>query len=301
MSRVRICQIYYREPQRAELDPAFEPFDNAGELSPLLELDVFRRLAKQHGAKPPDYWGALSWKFGLKTGLKGEQLLAVMRDNPGYDVYFCNPHPDTEALFHNLWLQGETAHPQFVRLAREVFAAAGLDGALIEQLWPAELFASANYFVATPAFWSDYLGFVDGVLDALPGRLSPFGEALLGSSMADVRGAHAEATYVPFIVERLFSVFLLLRDGRYRAYKYLTDRSRLEKNAHLRHLRQMKQEAIRTGSGWLASCWSHYRWLYFAHTQGMPWLQKYHALITPPRTAFLPLPKGVTYPAGGVA
>lgn len=301
MNGTRIYQIYYREPQKAELDPAFEPYDNAGELSPLLELAVFRKLAAQPETAKLAYWGAMSWKFGDKTGLKGEALLEIMRANPGFDAYFCNPHPDTEALYHNLWLQGETSHPHFVMLAREVFAAAGLEASWIARMWPSALFAAANYFVATPAFWADYLEFVNGVLDALPGKLSKFGAAVLTSSMADARGAHANATYVPFLVERLFAVFLLARPGKYRAFKYLTARSTLAENAHLRQLREMKDEAIRTRSQWLASCWEHYRRLYLTYAYGTPWMKKYYTAITPPRLAYLAAPSGLVYPIDSTA
>jgi hypothetical protein len=300
VSGVRIFQIYYRAAQLPQLDPAFVPYDNIGELSPLLELNVFRKVARLPESGELDYWGAVSWKFGQKAGLTGEALLGVLRDNPGYDVYFCNPHPDTEALYHNLWVQGETSHPQFLALAREIFAAAGLDAVALEGLWPASLYAAANYFVATPAFWSDYLDFTARVVDALPERLSPLGKAMLHSPMADAKGAHANASYLPFVVERLFSTFLLARSGKYRAYKYLTDRSLLERNIHLRHLREMKDEAVRTGSQWLASCWTHYRRLYLAQIHGLPWLKKYQPLITPRETRFLGAHPEIAYPVARV-
>lgn len=298
MSDVRIYQIYYRPQQREELDPAFVPYDNIGQLSPLLEFNVFRTIAQLPQSAAPCCWGAVSWKFRQKTGLSGEALLAAIRANPGFDVYFCNPHPDAEALYHNLWMQGETSHPQFVTLAREVFAAAELEPAALEGLWPAALYAAANYFVATPAFWADYLGFVARVLEALPGKLTPLGAALLGSSMADARGAHANASYLPFIVERLFSTFLLARRGKYRAFKYLTERSRLERNIHLQHLREMKDEAAKTRSEWLASCWTHYRRLYLAQVHGKPWLKKYQPLITPRALRFVEPLAEIVYPLG---
>ena len=296
MSGIRIHQIHYRPQQRAELDPAFMPYDNSGDLSPLLELNVFRKIARLPETGAAACWGAVSWKFGQKTGLTGAALLSVIGANPGFDVYFCNPHPDTEALYHNLWVQGETSHPRFLTLAREVFAAAGLDPAALDEIWPAALFATTNCFVATPAFWDDYLRFIDGVLDALGGRLSALGAAMLHSPMADAKGAHANATYLPFIIERLFSTFLLARQGKYRAYKYLTGRSRLERNVHLRHLREMKDHAANTRSDWLASCWANYRRLYLAQVHGLPWLRKYQPLITPREPRFLGALPGIVYP-----
>jgi len=119
---------------------------------------------------------------------------------------------------------------------------------------------------------------------------------MLHSAMADARGAHANASYLPFVVERLFSTFLLAHRGKYRSYKYLTERSRLERNIHLRHLREMKDRASQVRSEWLASCWTHYRRLYLAQIHGKPWLRKYQTLITPREVCFLgPLPE-IVYP-----
>jgi len=125
--KVRIFQIYYRPEQRQYLDPAFEPYNNEGDDSPLLEFNVFRKLQNSKHVEGADYWGALSWKFREKTGLGGRQLREVIASHPGFDVYYCNPFPELEGLYHNLWLQGETAHPNFLILCREFFQAAGLD------------------------------------------------------------------------------------------------------------------------------------------------------------------------------
>ena len=55
-----------------------------------------------------------------------EAWRAAVAERPGHDVYFCNPFPANEALYHNVWAQGEISHPQFLALARAFFEAAGL-------------------------------------------------------------------------------------------------------------------------------------------------------------------------------
>jgi len=297
MTDVRVFQVYYRKQQLAALDPAFEPYDNIGDLDALMEFNVFRKIARKGEVGGCKYWGAVSWKFGQKAGMTGRELLSIVHNNPGFDVYFCNPHTDTEALYNNLWVQGETAHPKFIPLAKEIFAAAGLRPESIDELWPASLFSSTNYFVATAPFWEDYLRFVEDVLHRAASGLSALGSVTLRSSMADAKGLHANATYLPFVVERLFSTFLLERQGRYRAYKYLTHKSLLERNVHLRLLREMKDQAIATRSDWLASCWSNYRRMYLARIHGIPWLKAHAPLMIPKEMRYPAVLPEIVYPA----
>lgn len=283
---VRIFQIYYRPGQESQLDPAFFPYDNRGDLDLLLEFNVFRKLVADPRVTGADLWGAVSWKFGQKTGLTGTGLLETIRANPGYDVYFCNPHPDTEALYHNLWLQGETSHPEFVWLARQVFQVAGLHVGLIDEIWPSSLFATTNYFVATPAFWHAYLEFVARVVASARDKLSPHGRAMLHSAMADNKGMHASASYLPFVVERMFSTFLLTEGTVFRTYKYPTGKSALDGHTHLALLRQMRDVAFAQRSDWLASCWLNYRNLVLLHGHGKHWIELYLKAITPERLGF---------------
>lgn len=279
--KVRIFQIYYRPEQLNDLDPAFDPYDNEGDDSPLLEFNVFRKLARSASVKGADLWGALSWKFGEKTGLSGEQLRQVIAANPGYDVYYCNPFPELEGLYHNLWLQGETSHPNFLILCHEFFDAAGLPEEAINTLQPSSAFAASNYFVATPAFWRSYMSFVDHAIEEADRRMSSTAKAMIYSSAADHRGMHAAASYLPFIVERLFSVFLTRAGANFTAFK-VPLKARDEKlNVHQQLLRQMKDAAVSSRSLWLATCWINYRNLYLSQFHGRDWCQRYLKSITP--------------------
>jgi hypothetical protein len=283
---IRIFQIYYLPEQRIALDPAFEPYDNTAESSPLLEFGVFTKLAQRTDLRDAGLWGALSWKFAQKTGLSGEDFKRQIVANPGYDVYFCNPHAETEALYHNLWLQGETAHPNFLVLCKEVFEVAGLPAALLTEIQPSAEFASANLFVATPAFWERYISFVARVLVAADRKLSPTTRAILYSSAADQKGVHANATYIPFLIERLFSIFLCTEGSRFKAYKTSLRGQAAAGNAHLKLLGEMKDVAHRTKSFWMAACWVNYRNLYLSKLHGNTWSKKYLKNITPSAIAF---------------
>jgi hypothetical protein len=275
----RVFQIWYRHDQRSRLDPAFEPYDNSAESSALLEFRVFVELSQRADLQQIPLWGALSWKFGQKTGLSGQDFLGRIAHQPGYDAYYCNPHTDMEALYHNMWLQGETAHPNFLALCREVFDVAGLPASLLVEIQPAEEFASCNYIVATPAFWKRYVGFVSRVLLAADRKLSPTARDILYSPNADPGSAHGNASYIPFLVERLFAVFLRTEGRDLRARKIAVNGAGV--NAHVKLLGEMKSFALSSGSMWMASCWINYRNLYLDKLYGNGWSRKFMRALTP--------------------
>lgn len=283
---LRIFQIYY-EPWHIELlDPAFEPLDNRGVASEYLEVDVFNRLAASPALKDAPLWGALSWRFGEKTGLTGDMLRDTVAANSGFDVYYCNPYPENEALFHNMWMQGETCHPRFLEIARAVFAAAGLPDDELIAVESSEMFSAANYFIGTPKFWSLYLAFVRRVVGLSDSRMSREMRELLHSQEADRRGMHNGATYLVFIIERLFPVFLKTSGRHLTTFKVPLADKETELNVHLRLLREMKDVAHKTKSAWLAACWINYRNLYFSQSSGRDWCASHLRNITPTSVRF---------------
>ncbi len=283
---VRIFQIYFEAWQKELLDPAFAPLNNAGTAGETLEFDVFERLARSEYVRGATLWGALSWRFAEKTGMGGNELIKAIAAAPGMDVYYCNPHPQNEALFHNLWTQGETSHPRFLALARALFQAAGLPEEELSSIEASGRYSCANYFVASPAFWSKYLPFVRKILATADKKLSPEARKLLHSSLADQRGLHRGASYVPFMVERLFPLFLKTEGRNLKAHKLALPEREREMNVHLKLLRDMKDVAHRTKSPWMAACWVNYRNLYLSQVNGRAWCQKYLRAVTPTEIKF---------------
>ena len=283
---LRIFQIYYEGWQRELLDPNFIALDNGKTSSELMEFAVFERLAKSDYVKGAQLWGALSWRFTERTGMSGADWVKAIHDHPGADVYFCDPVPYNEALFHNFWLQGETAHPQFFALCQAVFKAAGLPEEDLTSISPSDQFSASNYFVATPRFWQTYLAWINQVLSAANKKLPPNIRDMMHSKMADDRDLHKGATYVPFIVERLFPVFMKTAGKGLKGFKIPLPERERELNVHLKLLREMKDVAHRTKSAWLAACWVNYRNLYLTQTKGKEWCTKYLRTITPTEIKF---------------
>ncbi len=285
-SPIRIFQIYFEGWQRELLDPAFYPLDNSRSNSELLEFNVFEQLQRNAATEGASLWGALSWRFAEKTGMQGADLVKQIIDHPGYDVYFCNPHPFNEALYHNMWVQGEVSHPQFLELVRLFYAAAGLEDKDLRVIESSGNFTASNYFVASPKFWAAFIPFVKRVLVTADKVLDPKARDLIHSKVADDKGLHAGATYVPFIVERLFTTFMRSEGKGLKSYKVALPERERELNVHLKLLREMKDVAHRTQSAWLAACWVNYRNLYLSQTNGKEWCEKYLRAITPNEIKF---------------
>ena len=280
-SPLRIFQVYYESWQRDLLDPNFSGLDNSKSSSETKEFSVFEQLLNNEATKNAKLWGALSWRFAEMSGMNGSDLIKSIQSHPGYDVYFCNPYPQNEALFHNGWQQGETAHPQFLAMSKAIFEVTGLPLDELTSISASELFSSTNFMVATPKFWGAYLPWVKSVLSVANKKLPPKVRDLMHSQLADERNLHNGASYVPFIVERLFPVFMKTDGKSLKSYKIPLPERERELNVHLKLLREMKDVAHRTKSAWLGVCWVNYRNLYLTQVNGKEWCKKYLRNITP--------------------
>lgn len=286
---VKVFQFYAEGWQRELLDPAFVALD-ASKLAPseLREVAVMGQLQQDAQlTKGVPLWGVVSWQFTEKTGLKGRDFVKQINDNPGHDVYFCNPYLSDEAAFHNTWLQGSTEFDQFLPLVQSVFKAAGLDATELTAVQPSMSYSRGNYLVATPKFWAAYLAFVGQVLAAAEKKLPPAVRKLMHTVVADPRGVYGGATYVPFIVERLLGYFMHKHGKGLKAFKLTLPKAEAGLNVHQKLLREMKNVAHQTKSPWLAACWVNYRNLFFSQTRTKAWCTKYLRAITPTDVHFV--------------
>lgn len=279
-TKVKIFQIYFKPEHKKHLDPAMVHLDNSGRKNHLLEYDVFRRLHKSEHSQGCDYWGAVSWKFPRAMGFGGATFSTFVNKNPGYDIYFCNPHPGIEGTYENLWMQGELSHPHFIELSSAFLKAAGLDADSVRAVVPSGFMASANYFVANHNFWNAYLQFVDSALQQAEKNLDQTTLAKLLSPVADAKRLHNGANYVPFIVERLLTEFLLLNHKNFKAIKVQSPKLESKMTEHHKSLRAMKDVAVRTKSEWLLNCWRNYRNLFLAALADEGQLAPYTKVLT---------------------
>ena len=278
-SPLRIFQIYYESWQRDLLDPSFAAIDNSGLKSELEEFLVLERLAKSDYVKGATLWGALSWRFTERTGMKSADWVAAIQANRGKDVYFCDPAPVNEALFHNLWLQGEIAHPRFLEVCVAFFKATKLPLETLSAIVPGDQYATANYFVGTPRFWELYLPWVAELFKVANKNMPPKERDLMHAKATD--GAHKGMSLMPFILERLFPIFMKTAGKELSYQKIALPALDAQLNVHLKLLREAKNLAHSSKSAWLAALWVNYRNLYFIQTNGKDWCAKNLRRITP--------------------
>lgn len=280
VSKYSIHQIYFKPEQLAGLDPSFIPYDNGASTDLLREFTVFEKLATEHAKKQDVLWGALSWRFEEKTGLKGSDFLKMIEDKPGHDLYYCNPYPENEALYLNGWQQGSVSHPALIELCSAIFSVTELDKRDLHSIQPSVAFSACNYFVGTAKFWDSYVPWVRSIIDASRSKLPEAVLHVLDSSLSDPSFRHVNSTYWPFLVERLLPLFLRKMGNELKVCKLPVPRSESKLSVHLQRLREMKDMACKTRSRWLYTCWLSYRNLYMQQIYGREWCQRYLPSLT---------------------
>lgn len=204
--RTHSFQTFTGEKQRRFLDPETLPFDyydNKG-----TEFEIFKKIREEHSSSL-DAWGIFSWKFEIKTltELKMFNSFAVKGLKEGADCVFINPMLASEAVFANVWEQGELCGHGGIQLVTEFLVQKGL--ITVESLFMQRTtFALCNYFYATKKFWQGYIEYVEECLNELDKDWKAGGEVGKIYSSSARYGRRPNLSMRPFIIERLFSSYL---------------------------------------------------------------------------------------------
>jgi hypothetical protein len=263
---MRIFQSYFDDTSKQYLDPSAEPVDVSFNLNhPLYEYNILRTLLDgkimDPGTGPV---GLISWKFETKTLVSVGEFSGFCDKAfaAGADVAFINPMVAAEALYKNVWEQGEhIGHAGMLGILSALFSEQQIDRL---ELMPKSIFALCNYFVGNITFWSEYRAFCDDVLrriEALKETNPTVFNRIYDS--ANYRRNEA-ADFRPFILERLFSTFLLLsRDIKRANFEYSSDvyERKFGKNngKYLYLLSGLKNNGIYSGNGELLKKWHETR------------------------------------------
>lgn len=196
------------------IDPDFLPFD----------VTADPQIERREMAHMLSFWrqglhqkyrvsGLFSPKFTQKTSFDGKLFTSFIQNNPDYDVWFINPYPAAFYLSYNIWEQGECWHPGLCDRAAQVFAAANI--ALDPRNFPRSTKRSllfSNFWAGTPYFWDQFMPFVDHISTHAEKIPAIFDRAFyVGQNVC----------YWPFLFERLFTTFLIMRpDIRVRYIKF---------------------------------------------------------------------------------
>ncbi|MCE2679849.1 MAG: hypothetical protein LW629_05240 [Burkholderiales bacterium] len=258
------------KPQR---DASFTPLLLKEQNDPLLWLKACAFLSKSQQLEGVGHWGLLAPGFTQKMALSGADLMQQIQENPGFDVYIANPHLEVEALYQNLWVQGEISHPGLLGVTSKTFKALGLDISTVGLTMPCQFTVTSNAVVGNQRFWKSYISFLNTLLTRCA-ELPAEHQKLLFQQSADPKGLHQGRPFISFIIERLLSDFLWVNQKKLKVFK-LSSPS-LEKNLseYVNDLRVLKQAALDQKSQALLRAWASYRTLFLTQVKGKDWVVK---------------------------
>lgn len=205
-AKANIFQIFYSEETRQALDPGYIPLDNTGQRPDWCEYWPIRNFLLNHELNEDEFYGFLSPKFRLKTGLSSAEVCDFVASvDSSVDVVAFSPFFDQSALFWNVFAQGISSHPNaataFVVCAETVVPSVPINTLVTDST--NTIFC--NYFLAKPKFWRHWLSKAELIFD-----IAERNDTLLGQQLnagTSHRGAESFQSKV-FFIERLASLIL---------------------------------------------------------------------------------------------
>jgi hypothetical protein len=216
--KVSINQIYYLEEQRPKLEFAFTPFLNSSNTGKKwFEYFVFLDQYQNRKDWANQLTGFISWKYGMKTGISGDKFARFIEDNPGKDVYFINPFYIESLMYKSQWEGAAYHHPGIIELTEFIFTEIGYDKELIHRVQDLNVQLYANYWVGSEMFWEKYIAFTKPIYEFIENcKDTEFQKKIMNRADNEI-----EAPYIPFIMERLFTLILLAdRSISFASYPY---------------------------------------------------------------------------------
>lgn len=248
---VEIRQIFYSEETRLLLDRGFIALDNRGERPDWREYWPIRRFLLAHTLDENTRYGFFSPKFGSKTTLDSATVHTFVASAPAdADVIAFSPFFDQGAAHLNVFEQAATNHPGIWSTFEQVtqLIAPGINPRTVPMDSRHSIFC--NYFVATPAFWRQWLGVCERLF-----AIAEDGSSVLGQQLnAPVAYGPGALSSKVFIIERM-AALVLAAEPRWRTHHF--DPLRLPMSgsivsgylADLLVLDALKTAAIETGRG----------------------------------------------------
>lgn len=267
---VKLYKICYKQEQIVHINPPFEVWDNLKNINPeLCEFPIFNEIYNSIiNDDNVDYFGAVSPKFEIKTGITGEKFLEWINETlktQKPNVLFINPTPINESLFPSTIIQGNNCHPYLMNFIQKILIRMNYNIQL-EYVWmDTNSFSLCNYFVGDKKFWLNYLRFVNSFI----GKVKNYPEdyKIMFETGASY-GPNSLLPYYTFVIERLFSLFLLIYNNEIKSVHYeYTKEELMNKNKVLPEqiideimmLSKLKSSGIKYNDSSLLNNWSFFR------------------------------------------
>lgn len=209
---MKLFQSYVTDEQKSYISNLATPVDASNNTdNDSREYELFKRIQTEHPELKDQPWGMVSWKFPSKTRVTTKEFLEFAESelSKGAQCVFINPMLGHEAIYLNVWEQGEDCGHRGMRKIAEFLQSKMGNVFDFHRVMGKDTFAFCNYFIATPRFWKAYFEFVDKAISYLRS------EALKGSEVGEIYAGSAhylkDPTVLmrPFVIERLFSSFIL--------------------------------------------------------------------------------------------
>lgn len=215
-SNIFLYQICYQDDHLDSLDPDFMALENRDNLRPdWREYWPIRNHLLKTDLDEDGYYGFLSPKFSLKTGLAGADVKRFVNSHPEADVLTFSPQADMGAFFLNVFEQGETFDPGFLETAQELLSQLDYATELKTLVMDSRQVVFSNFIVARPAFWRQWLMLCEQIF-----ALAESGDSALADKINAPTTYPGEVPRKVFIIERMAS--FLLTSGQWRCAPYST-------------------------------------------------------------------------------
>jgi len=217
---LKLYQSYLSDEQKKFVSPAAIPwcYENNTEKSKR-EYELFKEIYFSR-IDQPEPWGLVSSKFANKCVVPIEDFIkfADQKFLAGFDCVFINPMIGNEALHSNVWDQGiSSGHHGLGKIVE--YLETWLQFPISVPMGK-NVFAFCNYFIATPYFWNHYFAFVDHALKGLDQEVQKGTEVGAIYKNLSFYTRDPGVTMKPFVIERLFSVFIQNYPVRVASYIY---------------------------------------------------------------------------------
>lgn len=160
--KAHVFQIFHDELTRSQIDAGFEPLDNSANPDPQWrEYGAIRHFFLSQSLDENELYGFLASDFGARTALSAESVHAVIRDNPGGEVYVFEPLDPGAACYLNVFEQGNRRYPGLLEAAEAFVREVPLDVDLRTLVMSSRASVSGYYIVAKPSFWQTWFALTE--------------------------------------------------------------------------------------------------------------------------------------------
>lgn len=214
MTKINLYQSAYSPESLQNISAFCQPLLVDNQQALLFEYQHYSKMLEMNLHLNSEYIGLFSPKFYEKTRLAIPEVLDWIEQYPGYDAYTFNPFPH-EAYFHfNQWECGERCHPGIKAATQVLFDHLAL-GQIDEfpRVAAAEV-VYCNFWVGSTAFFEAYLAFIKAAADFMLSQPHIF-------MRETIHNGTNHLPFFPFILERLFTTFMLTQGRSYRYLPYL--------------------------------------------------------------------------------